>query len=207
MGIKTVPQPPYSPDLAPCDFCLFPKLRVCRYDFIRSHFEVNESVPDVYINKSYKRNMIDWLISWLIYNGMSKHLWLFYAQRWGNCVRYKSLSTFFLLLFLVGFSPTVTYQLFISSLNYLHTVIRFQVLLSNTNNYMVSSNYFYLIISIAFHTVVYLQVFLSYTYKYIISSIFLSTGWNLKIVALEKTTWFHFLLMKTGFLFLLQTIY
>ena len=21
MGIKTVPQPPYSPDLAPCDFC------------------------------------------------------------------------------------------------------------------------------------------------------------------------------------------
>ena len=24
MGIKTVPQPPYSPDIAPCDFCLFP---------------------------------------------------------------------------------------------------------------------------------------------------------------------------------------
>ena len=31
MGIKTVPQSPYSPDLAPCDFCLFPKLRGCRY--------------------------------------------------------------------------------------------------------------------------------------------------------------------------------
>ena len=30
MGIKTVPQPPYSPDLAPCDFSLFPKLRGCR---------------------------------------------------------------------------------------------------------------------------------------------------------------------------------
>ena len=27
MGIKTVPHPPYSPDLAPCDFWLFPKLR------------------------------------------------------------------------------------------------------------------------------------------------------------------------------------
>ena len=26
MGIKTVPQHPYSPDLAPCDFWLFPKL-------------------------------------------------------------------------------------------------------------------------------------------------------------------------------------
>ena len=33
------------------------------------------------------------------------------------------------------------------------------------------------------------------------------TGWNDKIVTREKTTWFHFLLMKTGFLFLLQTIY
>ena len=32
MGINTVPQPPYSPDLAPCDFCLFPKLRGCRYE-------------------------------------------------------------------------------------------------------------------------------------------------------------------------------
>ena len=32
MGIKTVPQPPYSPDLAPCDFWLFPKLRGCRYE-------------------------------------------------------------------------------------------------------------------------------------------------------------------------------
>ena len=27
MGIKTVPHPPYSPDLAPCDFWLFPKLK------------------------------------------------------------------------------------------------------------------------------------------------------------------------------------
>ena len=32
MVIKTVPQPPYSPDLAPSDFCLFPKLRVCRFN-------------------------------------------------------------------------------------------------------------------------------------------------------------------------------
>ena len=32
MGIKTVPQPPYNPDLAPCDFCLFPKSRGCRYE-------------------------------------------------------------------------------------------------------------------------------------------------------------------------------
>ena len=34
MGIKTVPQPLYSPDFAPCDFWLFPKLRGCRYETI-----------------------------------------------------------------------------------------------------------------------------------------------------------------------------
>ena len=32
------------------------------------------------------------------------------------------------------------------------------------------------------------------------------TGRNHKIVAIEKTTWFHFRLKKTSFLFLLQTI-
>ena len=40
MGIKTVPPPPYSPDLAPCDFCLFPKLRGCRYETIEEMKEV-----------------------------------------------------------------------------------------------------------------------------------------------------------------------
>ena len=34
MGIKTVPQPPYSPDLAPCYFWLFAKLRDCCYEAI-----------------------------------------------------------------------------------------------------------------------------------------------------------------------------
>ena len=44
MGIKTVPQPPYSPDLAPCDFCLFSKLRGCRYETIE---EMKEAVTKV----------------------------------------------------------------------------------------------------------------------------------------------------------------
>ena len=35
MGIKTVPHSPYSPNLSPCDFCLFPKLRGCRYETIK----------------------------------------------------------------------------------------------------------------------------------------------------------------------------
>ena len=41
MGIKTVPQPPYSPDLAPCDFCLFSKLIGCHYETIE---EMKEAV-------------------------------------------------------------------------------------------------------------------------------------------------------------------
>ena len=44
MGIKIVPQPPYSPDLAPCDFWLFPKLRGCRYETIE---EMKEAVAKV----------------------------------------------------------------------------------------------------------------------------------------------------------------
>ena len=34
MGVTTLPHPLYSPDLTPCDFWLFPKLRGCRYETI-----------------------------------------------------------------------------------------------------------------------------------------------------------------------------
>ena len=34
MGIKTFCHPPYSPDLVPCDFWLFPIFRGCRYETI-----------------------------------------------------------------------------------------------------------------------------------------------------------------------------
>ena len=44
MGIKTVPQAPYRPDLAPCDFWLFPKLGGCRYETI---VEMKEAVTKV----------------------------------------------------------------------------------------------------------------------------------------------------------------
>ena len=44
MSMKTVPQPPYSPELAPCDFWLFPKLRGCRYETIE---EMKEAVTKV----------------------------------------------------------------------------------------------------------------------------------------------------------------
>ena len=44
MGIKTVPQALHSPDVAPCDFWLFPKLRGCRYETIE---EIREAVTKV----------------------------------------------------------------------------------------------------------------------------------------------------------------
>ena len=44
MGIKAVSHPPYSSDLGPCDFCLFPKLRGCRYETIK---EMKEAVTKV----------------------------------------------------------------------------------------------------------------------------------------------------------------
>ena len=45
MASKQFPQPPYSPDLAPRDFCLFPKLRgYRRYETIE---EMKEAVTKV----------------------------------------------------------------------------------------------------------------------------------------------------------------
>ena len=47
MGIKTVPHPHYSQDLASCDFCLFPKLRGCRYETIEEMKEAMIKVIDM----------------------------------------------------------------------------------------------------------------------------------------------------------------
>ena len=44
IGIKTVTHPPYSPDLAPCDIYLIPKLKGCRYETIE---EMKEAVTKV----------------------------------------------------------------------------------------------------------------------------------------------------------------
>ena len=53
MGIKTVPQPPYSPDLAPCDFWLFPKLRGCRYETIEEMKEAVTKVIDTLTQENF----------------------------------------------------------------------------------------------------------------------------------------------------------
>ena len=51
MGIKTVPQPLYSRDLAPCNFWLFPKLMGCRNEAIE---DMKEAVKRS-LTRSHKR--------------------------------------------------------------------------------------------------------------------------------------------------------
>ena len=53
MGIKTVPQPPYSQDVAPCDFWLFPKLRVRRYETIEEMKGAVKNVIDTLKQKDF----------------------------------------------------------------------------------------------------------------------------------------------------------
>ena len=53
MGIKTVPHPSYSPYLAACDFCLFPKLRGCLYDTIEEIKEAVTKVIDTLIQEDF----------------------------------------------------------------------------------------------------------------------------------------------------------
>ena len=53
MGIKAVSPPPYSPDLAPCDFCLFPKLSGCRYETIEEMKEALTKLIDTLTQEDF----------------------------------------------------------------------------------------------------------------------------------------------------------
>ena len=59
MGNKTVPHPPYSPDLAPSDFRLFPKLkenlRGYRYETIEEMKEAVTKVTDTLTQEDFHR--------------------------------------------------------------------------------------------------------------------------------------------------------
>ena len=68
MGIKTSPYRPYSPDLAPCDFWLFPKVRGCRYETIE---KMKETVTEV----------IDTLTQEVFYGAFQKML-----KRYNKCI-------------------------------------------------------------------------------------------------------------------------
>ena len=63
MGIKTARHPPYSPDLAPCDFCLFPKLRGCRYETIEEMKEAVTKVIDTLTQEDFHgafQKLLEW---------------------------------------------------------------------------------------------------------------------------------------------------
>ena len=63
MGITTVPQPPYSPDLAPCDFWLFPKLRGCHYETIEEIKEAVRKVIDMLTQEDFNgafQKLLEW---------------------------------------------------------------------------------------------------------------------------------------------------
>ena len=57
MGFKTVPHPPYSPNFAPFDFSLFPKLkeklRGCRYETIEEMKETLTKVIDTLTQEDF----------------------------------------------------------------------------------------------------------------------------------------------------------
>ena len=53
MGIKTASHPPDSPDLASCDFCLFPMLRGCRYETSEEMKKVVMKVTDTLTQEDF----------------------------------------------------------------------------------------------------------------------------------------------------------
>ena len=63
MGIKTVRHPPYSLDLAPCDFWLFPKLRGCHNETIEEVKEAVMKVIDILTQEDFHgalQKLLEW---------------------------------------------------------------------------------------------------------------------------------------------------
>ena len=63
MGIKTVPHPSYSQDLAPCDFWLFLKLRGCHYETIEEMKEAMTKVIDTFTQEDFHgafQKLLEW---------------------------------------------------------------------------------------------------------------------------------------------------
>ena len=65
MGIKTVPQPPYSKDHAIRDFGLFPELSGCRYEAIGEMKEAVTKVIDTHTQEGFHRafqKLLEWQV-------------------------------------------------------------------------------------------------------------------------------------------------
>ena len=76
MGIKTVAQPPYCQDLAPCDFWLFPKLkkklRGCHYVTIEEMKEAAtkdiDTLPQEDFHRAFQK-LLEWYNKWIAAGG------------------------------------------------------------------------------------------------------------------------------------------
>ena len=55
MGINTLPNTHYCPDLASCDFWLFPKLRGCRYETTEEMKEAVTKVTDMLTQENFQK--------------------------------------------------------------------------------------------------------------------------------------------------------
>ena len=63
MSIKTVPHPPNSPDLAPCDFWLFSKHTGWRYETIEEMKEAVTKVIDMLTQEDFHeafQKLLEW---------------------------------------------------------------------------------------------------------------------------------------------------
>ena len=65
MGIKTVPHPPYSPDMSPSDFWMLPrlkeKLRGRRFEDVEEMKEAVTEALDTFTLEDYQRAFKKWL--------------------------------------------------------------------------------------------------------------------------------------------------
>ena len=62
-GHQEVAHPPFCPDLAPCDFCLFPKLRGCCYEKIEEMKEAVMKVIDTLTQEDFHgafQKLLEW---------------------------------------------------------------------------------------------------------------------------------------------------
>ena len=82
MGIKTVLYPLYSPDLAPCDFCLFPKVRGCCYETIKEIKEVIDMLTQENFHGAFQK-----LLEW--YNKCIAARWDYFEGTRVSCVYYQ----------------------------------------------------------------------------------------------------------------------
>ena len=123
IGMKTVPQPPYSPDVAPCDFWLFPKLkeklRACSYETIEEMKEVVMKVINLLTQKDFHgafQKLLEWYNKCIAAGGdyFEWNLRFMGVLSIKVPIRKKSLETYCVLLVHVFFSLLKYYSTYFS---------------------------------------------------------------------------------------------